>query len=108
MVNEITAGFETLMQQAPMTGSVYLAEAVQRIDEEFGDGFAEKHPILIGSFILVAAIDCSFATLAQQIHQGLSEVASAISELEVLDNKEELISLAEAGESIASAIDNHN
>jgi hypothetical protein len=40
MIGEITAGFETLMEQASMTVDTYLSQAVKRIDTEFGKGLS--------------------------------------------------------------------
>jgi hypothetical protein len=105
MTYEITASKEQLVEEGPMIASIYLSEAVQRIDEQFGDGFAEKHPLLTGMFILAAAIDAAGATLAQQVRAGLSETASAITNVSFPDVSKELRSLAEATESIASAVE---
>jgi hypothetical protein len=97
----ITADFETLVEQGPIIASIYLREAVHRIDDQFGDGYAEENPLLTGMFILASAIECTGATLAQQIRCGLSETSS----MSFPDVAEELRSLAAATESIASAIE---
>jgi hypothetical protein len=56
----ITADTHTLMQQASMTADDYMGQAISRIDRHLGDGYAAKHPELIGAFIQTAALD--FAT----------------------------------------------
>jgi hypothetical protein len=106
MSYEITASFETLSEQGPMIASAYLSEAVARIDDQFGDGFAEKHPVLTGMFIVVAAIECAGATLAQQIRCGLTEAASSIGDVSFAEITDELRSLTEATASVSSAIEN--
>jgi hypothetical protein len=84
--NEISASFHTLMEQASMTADVYLGEAVERIDRQFGAGYAAKNPALVGAFIQACSDDFSQGVLAQQIRLGLEAIA-------------------EAGTNIASAID---
>lgn len=75
---EITASFETLLDQASMTTQTYFNEAIRRIDEQFGDGYAKKHPELLGAFIQSSASDLNGAVLAQQVRLGLREIARAI------------------------------
>ena len=48
---------ETLMNQAGPTAAVYLRAAVDAIDEKFGEGYAAKHPELVGAFMQVCAQD---------------------------------------------------
>jgi hypothetical protein len=45
----------TLVNQAGPTAGQYLSEAVDKIDEVFGKGYARKHPELVGMFMQVAA-----------------------------------------------------
>ena len=48
---------EELMKQATMTAGFYMEEAVRRIDEKFGEGYASRHPELVGAFMRTAARD---------------------------------------------------
>lgn len=82
MTEEITAKFDKLMKQALMTADVYMGEAVERIDRQFGGGFARKNPGLVGTFMQVAALDFGFAVLAQQLRAGLESVAENIPDTE--------------------------
>lgn len=45
------------MNQATATADLYLADAVSSIDRTFGDGYAKKHPELVGAYINTAAAD---------------------------------------------------
>jgi len=102
---EITASPETLVEQGPMIASIYLSEAIDLIDEQLGDGFAEKHTDLTGMFMLVAAINCTGAILAQQIRSGLSNARSSV-EVSFPDLVDELRSLTEATASVGNAVEN--
>lgn len=80
MTETITANFETLLHQGPMTAREYMREAIASIDDRFGDGFAEKHPELIAAFMQTAILDLQGAVLAQQIREGIQEAANTISQ----------------------------
>ena len=78
-IAEITDNFKTLMNQGPMTAEVYLMQAVQILDAQFGEGYAKKTPSLVGMFMLTAALDAGGGLLAQQIRAGLQECGSNVS-----------------------------
>ena len=105
MFNVISSDFETPTEDAVVTVSTNLSDAVQWIDEQFGGGFARQHPTLTGLFTLACAIDCAGVSLALSTRGGLKDVASAINNVDFPDVKEEIKSLADATESIASAIE---
>jgi hypothetical protein len=46
-----------LMIQASMTAHEYMSDAVVRIDQLFGAGYAEEHPALVAAFMQTAAHD---------------------------------------------------
>lgn len=48
---------DMLEEQAARTASFWLSKAVKEIDGTFGEGYAEKHPELIGHFLQAAALD---------------------------------------------------
>ena len=48
---------ETLMRQAGYTAEEWLRQAVEAIDNQFGEGFAKANPALVGSFIQGAGLD---------------------------------------------------
>lgn len=74
----ITASFHTLMEQGPMTASLYMGKAVEEIDKEFGDGYAKKHPELVGQFMQTAAIDEGSTVIAQQVTSAIDHLWRAI------------------------------
>jgi hypothetical protein len=73
-VQYITADSYTLMQQASMTAHDYLLAAVRDIDAILGDGYAAKHPELIGAFMQTAALDFAAGIIGKTIER----VADAI------------------------------
>jgi hypothetical protein len=48
---------EDYMRQAHMTAHEYMMHGKRDIDEMFGDGFAKKHPELLGAYMQTAARD---------------------------------------------------
>lgn len=78
-MDHITASAETLMQQASMTATEYMLEAVRRIDDKFGAGYAAQNPGLVGAFMTAASQDYSAALLAA-VQQDQTMSLSAISD----------------------------
>ena len=74
----ITASYDTLLKQAPMTADEYLRAAVLSIDEQFEEGYAQKHPELIAAFMQVCASDLGTSTLVIAIQEAASEIAQAL------------------------------
>ncbi len=74
----ITAAFDTLMEQGWRTASDYMSEAVERIDKEFGEGYAREHPELVGQFMQTCAIDEGSAVIAQQVTSAIDHLWQAI------------------------------
>jgi hypothetical protein len=79
MSNEyITAAFDTLMKQGPMTASLYLSKAIDDVNAQLGKDAARKHPEIVAAFVQAAAIDEVGSVIAQQIRAGLDAIAAAI------------------------------
>lgn len=74
----ITADATTLMRQASMTAQVYLKEAVECIDTEFGEGYAKDHPDLVAEFMHVSGQDFNNAILCQVICEAAENIATAV------------------------------
>jgi hypothetical protein len=74
------ATFETLMRQAPMTVHEYFTEAIEIIDKTFGEGYAEKHPALIGSFIQAAAVDYQAGVISATLETIGNDLVETIGE----------------------------
>ena len=80
--HEITASWQTLLSQAIDTAHDYLRGAVAAIDTQFGDGYAQKHPALVGAFLQAAAIDFHAASVAvklQEVAQALDAAGDVVS-----------------------------
>lgn len=56
----------------------YLADAVQAIDAQFGEGFARDHPELVASLVQTQAIDAAVAT-GRGAHEEALTLAEKIS-----------------------------
>ncbi len=82
MRDRIEASWQTLMDQASMTASDYLARGIREIDSRLGDGYAEKHPELMGAFINACAVDLLASTIGKVIQDGMTEIAEAIQQHE--------------------------
>lgn len=57
MSTEITASWETLMNQASHTAENYMRDAITTIDQMFGAGYAKGHPELVAAYMNAAAQD---------------------------------------------------
>jgi hypothetical protein len=77
---EITdAGY--LMRQAWMTADDYMMNAVERIDRQFGEGYAKKHPELVGAFMRTAAADYHSALMkaaSQDIRDEIRDIRGVL------------------------------
>lgn len=70
----VTADGDELLKQASMTADEYFSKACVRIDKQFGNGYAEKHPELIAAFMQTAARDLHTSMTAS----ALQDIAEAI------------------------------
>ena len=66
-MTKITASAETLIQQASMTANEYFKQAIRDIDEEFGEGYAQKNPNLIGQYMLTSSNDYLSASITSSL-----------------------------------------
>jgi hypothetical protein len=65
---------ELAFRQAGSTVSTYLAEAIEAIDRHFGEGYAEKHPGLVGAFIVA----CTNDVQAMLLFESLKLIAQSL------------------------------
>lgn len=79
----VQADVTTLFHQAPKTINDYLIEGIKSIDHQFGDGYAIKHPELLGAFIKACAIDFQTSMIAAAIEQGAPKIASSIDNIRI-------------------------
>lgn len=78
-MRRITAEFETLMEQAPMTTDVYLRKAIRSIDEAFNTtGYARTHPELVAAYLHACAIDYQTSCLTGALQEIGDEITSAV------------------------------
>lgn len=63
-------------EQAHLAVGTYLSQARRMIDDEFGPGFAENNPALVGAFIQAATSYVNSTAIAT----ALSEVANRLEE----------------------------
>lgn len=79
-MDHITANADTLMEQAVLTASNYLDEAVRQIDAQFGKGYSREHPELVGVFMNVCAVEQDSSMSVGAISDALDRIARAITE----------------------------
>ncbi len=77
----VTASFEELLSQATDTTATYMRRAQREIDDQFGDGYAAKHPELIVAFMQTAASDFNTASTAKVFGAAMLSVAEGLSEI---------------------------
>jgi hypothetical protein len=83
MTTDVLADATTLLRQAPMTISEYLSAVVTMLDDRFGEGYAEKHPDLVGVLVTACTRDFGTAFLklaAQDLREALYALADAVRE----------------------------
>jgi hypothetical protein len=73
---------ETLFRQASMTASTYFHEAIEAIDKHFGEGYAQKHPELVGAFMQTSALDFQAGFVGTAIKEAVETIAVGIENLE--------------------------
>jgi hypothetical protein len=93
---------ETALEQAGMTVSGYFQTAISFIDEKFGEGYAKKHPELLGQCVIAQSHD--FASAANS--DALYEIAKAIEGVGDLTQAtcERLADIADAIEAVGRAV----
>lgn len=64
-------------EQAHLAVGTYLSQARRMIDNEFGSGFAENNPALVGAFIQAATSYVNSMVIAT----SLSQVANSLDDL---------------------------
>lgn len=69
---------EELMRQAPLTTAFYLEKAVTLIDKQFGDGYAEKNPQLVGAFLQACSTDYLAAVNEAYVSTHLERLSRAV------------------------------
>ncbi|MBH3378359.1 hypothetical protein [Pseudomonas asiatica] len=74
----ITADYGTLLSQAGRTAEKYMDDAIDAIDKAFGEGYAKKHPDLVGAFMQTAAADFSAACVAIAIQEHAGRLSEQI------------------------------
>ena len=96
MSDEITASFDSLMHQAPMTVGAYVDDCLELL---VGLNFNQEERVqILPGLVIACAIDFSGAVLAQQLRAGLQETRT-------VDDTDALSSIADALERFPSAIE---
>ena len=69
-----------MMRQAPMTVHEWMHKGIETIDGIFGEGYAEKHPELLGDFLKACGSDQeAMATLnLAEIHESKSDTFEVV------------------------------
>ena len=65
---------DELMRQAPDTAALYLREAVNAIDAQFGTGYAAANPRLVAAFMASCTADfraCIMSNALRAVAEGL-------------------------------------
>jgi uncharacterized alpha-E superfamily protein len=75
------------MPESLQAAAEYMRDAVKRIDHEFGDGYAVKHPSLIGAFMQTAAANFHTGVMSSRL-EDMDYIGTALDHLtEALEKK---------------------
>jgi hypothetical protein len=66
------------IRQAGYAASEYLDTAIDKIDSRFGAGYAQKNPLLIGSFMLTASVDYLANELAAELGDAIRDLDAGV------------------------------
>ena len=69
---------EQLMHQAADTTEFYMRTGARRINEVFGNGYAEKNPQLIGDFMKAAATELATFSGLRKISESIDGLAESV------------------------------
>ncbi len=80
-MDTISASFDVLSKQAVWAAEDYLRGARKAIDEEFGAGYAQDHPELMGTFMRVCAMDMQTGVAGKIAQENADTIATALGEI---------------------------
>jgi hypothetical protein len=60
--------------------AIYFNDATDMIDQRFGDGYAKKHPELIGALMQTAALDFMAVIIRDTIGEAVEAIANKVRE----------------------------
>lgn len=82
---------EKLMEDAPSTINYYLRNVIEDLDNRWGEGYAEKHPELVGALVYSCTLDYqaniqqkAISELNTKIEEGADQLACVF---EILSKK---------------------
>mgnify|MGYP006346391305 CR=1 FL=1 len=90
---------DQLMRQAASTAEFYMGRAVERIDAQFGEGFAKANPPLVAAFMRTAGEDFKGSMLTNSLWELGSFLSFLGSEVEAASERQ-----AAAIQSLANAV----
>lgn len=82
-MDKITKEGMDLVNDGMNTAKEYFYHAITTIDEKFGEGFAKKHPELIGAFMQTSAKEyntCFTVQAIQYLTEAIEKSASKITD----------------------------
>jgi len=81
MYQKIEASLSELHKQAPNTIHGYMQDSIEKIDIEFGEGYAKQNPILVGMFMNACSRDLSASILAVSVQNLSDNLVRAIEDI---------------------------
>ena len=80
---KITASWAKIMEDGASAAEYYMSRAIESIDKKFGEGYAEKHPELIGAFMKASAKEAQGNYVSKSLQLCTEDI---VSELEVISD----------------------
>ncbi len=84
-MKEMEGLMSKIAEDARHSAELSFWKAVETIDKEFGEGYSEKHPELVGKFIQASSAEIAGTTIAGAILE-LSEIIKETSNKAALEN----------------------
>lgn len=77
----IEASFDTLLTQASDVATTYMRAAYIAVDEQFGTGYATKHPELVIAFMQTAGSHLNESSTAKVFGASMLHISESLSEI---------------------------
>jgi hypothetical protein len=79
--SHITAGWNKLMDDGADAAHYYMLDAIEKIENKFGKGYAKEHPELVGAYMNTASRETHGSVIAKSIlelRDSIDELRSTI------------------------------
>lgn len=75
---------QSSMNQAPATIDFYFSKAINKIDTEFGEGYAKNHPELVAAYLQACVSDyraSRMEVVGNELNAALRDISGSIAHM---------------------------